>query len=135
MATATATEITPTLRIISFGYGHHPAPAAHVIADVRPWFRDPHLSPHLREKTGRDPEVILNVLSTTGVAQFIKHLFGTLGVLAERLEGPVTVAIGCVGGRHRSTVIATWLCALAETAHWNTELVHRDIDQPVLQRP
>lgn len=49
-----------TAHVSSFGYGHAPAPDAHLTFDVRHLFRDPHVSPRLRQLTGRHPDVINN---------------------------------------------------------------------------
>ncbi|REH31002.1 RNase adapter RapZ [Kutzneria buriramensis] len=91
----------PQLRVTSFGFGHAPAPAADIVLDLRPWFRDPHVSSRLRELTGRDPEVIANVLSTPGVGGFINQVFRAAGELVQLGLGTVNLAAGCVGGRHR----------------------------------
>ncbi len=122
----------PQLRVISFGFGHGPAPAADLVLDLREWFRDPHVSPKLRELTGRDPEVIANVLSTPGVGSFIDRLFNAVAALVHLGLGTVVLAAGCTGGRHRSTVISDQLFFRALSAGWTAEVHHRDIDKPVL---
>jgi len=62
------------VEIVSFGYLHGPPPTAHLILDLRSHFRDPHVDPGLRELTAY----------RSGPS-----------------AGPVTVAVGCAGGRHR----------------------------------
>ena len=45
--------------------------------------------------------------------------------------GPVTIAVGCVGGRHRSAVIAA---EIARRIGPGATLTHRDITRPVIER-
>lgn len=122
------------IRLISFGYGHAPAPEATLVFDVRQQFRDPHVSPLLRESTGRSPAVVSHVLGTLGVVSYID---GTVLALAALLStSPVTVvyAAGCVGGRHRSVVIVNELAKILRGTGWVVEVVHRDIDKDVIRR-
>jgi RNase adaptor protein for sRNA GlmZ degradation len=125
-------ESGPQLRIVSFGFGHGPAPAADLVLDLREWFRDPHVAPELRQLTGRDPKVMANVLSTPGVARFVDRIFGAVAELVRLGLGTVTLAAGCAGGRHRSAVISDQLFFRARSAGWTAEVQHRDIDKPVL---
>lgn len=129
---STGEPIDPQLRVISFGFAHAPAPAADLVLDLREWFRDPHVSPRLRELTGRDPEVIANVLSTPGVGAFVDRIFSAVAALVHLELGTVSLAVGCAGGRHRSTVLCEQLFFRALSAGWTAVVHHRDIDKPVL---
>lgn len=123
------------LRLISFGFDHPlPPPAALLVLDVRDWFRDPHISPALRQLCARDQAVVDNVLATPGVRPAIGTLGGVIGVFLGLRTGVVTVAVGCVGGRHRSAVIIDELGRRARRCGWLVEVEHRDIDKPVLSR-
>jgi UPF0042 nucleotide-binding protein len=125
-----------TVEIISFGYGHGPAPEAHIAYDVRRHFRDPHVSPELRHLTARDAAVYEAVRSTPGILQFVDAAEqAVLAFLAGPSGGPVTVAIGCAGGRHRAPALADMLAtSLAETHGLDVTLTHRDINRPVIER-
>ena len=70
--------------------------------DAREHFRDPHFSPALRDLDATDERVYQAVTTTRGVRDLI--LAAALAVLAFRLAvpGPVAVAVGCSGGRHRA---------------------------------
>jgi RNase adaptor protein for sRNA GlmZ degradation len=93
--------------VISFGYGHGPAPEAHATFDVRHHFKDPHVRPELRNLTGADAAVVTAVMDTPGVEQLVRSITAAVRAFLEGPQpGPVTVAVGCVGGRHRSAVIA-----------------------------
>jgi RNase adaptor protein for sRNA GlmZ degradation len=124
--------------IESFGYGWGTAPIAHLIVDVRDHFRDPHVSPELRQLTATDERVVRAVLGTPGVPALVRSI-----VLAARAfldgpsPGPVMVAVGCVGGRHRSAVIASEVARLLEYVYGGTRAAvsHRDMGRPVIERP
>ncbi|WP_445330668.1 RapZ C-terminal domain-containing protein [Streptomyces sp. GSL17-111] len=132
----TTSQQTPALTITSFGYGHQDhghAPDAHLTLDLRPHFRDPHVNPALREMTGRDHEVITAVLGTPGIPELIAATVqAARAFLAGPSAGPLAIAVGCVGGRHRSYVVASTLgAALADLA---PDVVHLHVDRPVLHR-
>lgn len=103
------------------------------------WFADPHVSPAMRHMTGQDYDVIGHVLSTPGVARAIDALidlaaaFVDLGGRDPRAgDAPFTMAIGCRGGRHRARVIGDQLAWRGRSRGWAVQLVHRDVDQPVV---
>jgi RNase adaptor protein for sRNA GlmZ degradation len=122
--------------ITSFGYLHGAPPeGAHLTADVRHHFRDPHVSPLLRELDAADRRVRDSVLATPGVRDFIMAIVRAVQALrAGSAPGPVTVAIGCAGGRHRAPVIAITLARLLNAAGVTATVQHRDITRPVITR-
>lgn len=128
------TEFAPALRVVSFGYGHGTPPAADITVDVRDWFRDPHIDPELRQLTGLDDRVVMKVLDTEGVYGFLNAMSATITVLLGLRVRTVTVAVGCVGGRHRSVVIAAMLGERARANGWPVEVEHLHVDRPVIQR-
>jgi P-loop ATPase protein family len=123
--------------IISFGYGHGPAPAgAHVVLDVRSHYRDPHVDPGLRDLTAADEQVIRAVLDTPGVLALVGAIVATAHAYrAGPQPGPVRIAVGCAGGRHRSAVIAAEAAWQLELDNVPVTLTHRDIGRPVIGRP
>lgn len=126
------------LRVLSFGYGHGPLPAevsrADITVDVRDWFRDPHIDPALRELTGRDQAVIDKVMATPGVRLFSDDLGGLAIRLLEQRHRTAVVAVGCVGGRHRSVVIANRVATVAGWCGYLAEVEHLHVDRPVITR-
>lgn len=121
--------------VMSFGFGHGPAPEAHVVVDLRHHFRDPHVNPRLREMTAQDRLVRRAVLGTPGIKPLLKALVAQVQAFRRGPSaGVVTVAFGCVGGRHRSAVAAHVLARRLRRRGLDVELVHRDARRPVLVR-
>lgn len=122
-----------TFTATSFGYGHGPAPQDAIVFDVRKWFRDPHIEPRLRQLTGKHPDVVFKMLDTDGVPEFLRGLRDAFAaVLATGVD--VHVAFGCVGGRHRSVVLADVLATWLEMEGFATYVEHRDIERDVITR-
>lgn len=126
------------LRVVSFGYGHlddaMDIPPADITVDVRDWFRDPHIDPKLRNLTGLDPAVIQKVMDTRGVQTFVSGLCRVADDLLTLQVRPVTVAVGCVGGRHRSVAIVDLLADRARERGWSVEVEHLHVHLPVVTR-
>ncbi len=122
------------VRIVSFGYGHGPAPEADLTVDVRRNLRNPHHDPGMRQLTGLDHAVQQHVVDTPGAhaiivytGQLLKELLAELGDSAE-----VSLAIGCAGGRHRSVVVAEAIGWQMRARAVPVAVEHRDINKPVL---
>ena len=119
-----------TVTITSFGYLHGAPPEAHITVDLRHHFRDPHVDPALRELTARDGAVVAAVLTTPGISQLISAAVELVQAYqAGPSAGPVTVAVGCAGGRHRAAVVAMQL-----GQRTGGTVIHRDLDKPVVHR-
>ncbi|MEU4235383.1 RNase adapter RapZ [Nonomuraea sp. NPDC026600] len=126
---------TTAAEITSFGYGHAAPPAADIVVDARRRFRNPHADPRMRELTGLEEIVRSQVLATPGVAAVIRRTAQLAAELTTTTTtGPVTVAVGCVGGRHRSVAMAAAIATELTDAGLPVALVHRDVDRPVIQR-
>jgi UPF0042 nucleotide-binding protein len=123
------------IQIVSFGYLHGQAPAAHLTLDLRHHFKDPHVSPDLRHLTAHDAPVRDAVLTTPGIQTLINATIHTVTAFdAGPTDGDLTIAAGCAGGRHRAaTVAATLAQRLTGTGH-TVALHHRDLHKPVVTR-
>lgn len=122
------------ITITTFGYLHSSPPNAHITLDLRTHFRDPHVSPELRHLTALDAPVRDAVLSTPGIAQLLDATLATAAAyLAGPSAGPLTIATGCVGGKHRAGVVGAELHRRLLADH-NVTLIHRDLDKPVVNR-
>ncbi|GCD99748.1 RapZ C-terminal domain-containing protein [Embleya hyalina] len=124
---------SPGIRIVSFGYGHPaPPPAAEIVCDLRRAFRNPHHDPEMRERTGLDEDVYRHVLATPGVEELTAAVATAAVNLHAAIGGPITVAAGCVGGRHRAVGAARKIADHITAAGITVELVHRDVHLDVL---
>lgn len=119
--------------VISFGYGHAPAPEADLTLDTRRLLRNPHHDPRMRELTGLDEVVRRHVLATPGAVRLISNTAVLAADLHAQTRALVTVAVGCVGGRHRSVAIAEELAATLHSDGIKTSVTHRDVHRPVIQ--
>jgi UPF0042 nucleotide-binding protein len=73
------------------------------------------------------------VLGTPGIPALVRAVAAAVRDLL-RGGGPVTVAVGCAGGRHRAPAVATLVAALLEVSGVPVTTVHRDIAEPVARR-
>ncbi|WP_037918697.1 RapZ C-terminal domain-containing protein [Actinacidiphila yeochonensis] len=121
------------ITIISFGYLHGPTPAADFAQDLRS-FRDPHVDPAMRQLTGRDQAVITKVLGTPGVPAVINTLALACAARSGYGDRPVTAAVGCAGGRHRSVVVINTVARLLREQGYDVTVQHRDLARPVVTR-
>lgn len=124
------------VQVVSFGYLHGPAPeGAHLTVDLRAHFRDPHVDPALRYLTAEDPEVREAVLATPGIPSLVSALASAVqAYLSGPSAGPVTVAAGCAGGRHRAVAAAVEVARLLRNAGIAVTVTHRDLHRPVIKR-
>lgn len=121
--------------IISFGYLHGEPPAAHLTINLRHHFRDPHISPELREMTAHDEPVRATVLTTPGIADLVEATAAAVvAFLSGPSAGPMVVADGCAGGRHRAPVFAMALAERLQRAGLTVAVHHRDLGKPVVHR-
>jgi RNase adaptor protein for sRNA GlmZ degradation len=127
------TAAVPMAVLVSFGHLHGDPPRADVVVDLRDHFRDPHAVDGLRELTADDPRVTAAVLATPGIPALIGALRATARAY---LAGgrPVTIAIGCAGGRHRSAAVARQAARQLEADGVPVTVIHRDISRPVIDR-
>ena len=126
---------TALVEIMSFGYGHGPAPAADITIDVRDHFRDPHVDPALRNLTAAGPAVMAAVLGTPGIPALVRSIADMARAYWSAPQpGDLTIAVGCVGGRHRSVAVAIEAARLLELDGVPVTVVHRDLTRPVIER-
>ncbi|MET8545230.1 RNase adapter RapZ [Kitasatospora sp. NPDC004799] len=121
--------------VVSFGYLHGAPPEAHLTLDLRRHFRDPHVDPALRHQSAHDVPVRRAVLATPG----IRELIAAAALLADAYdagptEAPLTIAVGCAGGRHRAATVAMTLATRLSKTGTRVRLTHRDLAKPVVER-
>lgn len=125
----------PDVTITSFGYLHGAPPEAHLTLDLRHHFRDPHVNPELRYMTAEDREVRLAVLGTPGIPALIEAASDAIVAFTHGPSaGPVHVAVGCAGGRHRAAAVAMALKPALAGEGIDATVTHRDLHKPVVER-
>ncbi|MEU7596525.1 RNase adapter RapZ [Streptomyces sp. NPDC039022] len=89
-----------------------PEPAGRIRYDLR--HQDPHLRPELRHLTARDAAERETVMCTGGIRPLVGAMAATVDayLAGPRQEEPLTVTLGCAGGRHRSATVASALAAV-----------------------
>lgn len=116
--------------VMSFGFKNGIPIDADLVFDVR-FLPNPHWIPALRPQTGLSREVSDYVLSRPGAEEFIDQLQKMLAVIGEGYvrEGKrfATLAIGCTGGKHRSTAIAEEFARRLRADGRVTNVLHRDL--------
>lgn len=118
--------------IVSFGFKHGVPVDADLVLDVR-FLPNPHWVPELRPMTGLDRPVRDYVLSQDGAVDYldrIESLLTEVVIPGYTNEGKwlMTIAIGCTGGRHRSTSMAIDLGRRLEAHGVPISIVHRDAE-------
>lgn len=134
MTTPTTTATEAPVLITSFGYGHSEAPEADLTIDARRRFRNPHADPGMRYLTGLDAPVRAHVLDTPGIRLTVAAAVQWCADLFTDTACPVTLAVGCVGGRHRSVALAEEIAAGLRADGIAARVEHRDVHRPVIQK-
>ena len=116
--------------VISFGFKNGLPIDADLVFDVR-FLPNPHWVPELRPQTGLSTAVSTYVLSQSGAQEFVDQLvalFATMRVGYAR-EGKrlVELAVGCTGGKHRSTAIAGEIGRRLRREGVKVQVMHRDL--------
>ena len=123
------------LTLMSFGYRFGLPEQADLVFDTR-GLPNPFYVPALKEKTGLDPAVRDYVFSTPEGEAYLNAILEVLRlrmVLQEHwnspLRHPLTVAVGCTGGRHRSVSMTLRLAEALRERGVQVQVVHRDLDR------
>jgi RNase adapter protein RapZ len=124
------TEDRLRVTLISFGFKNGIPVDADMVLDVR-FLPNPHWIPELRPQTGLSKPVSDYVLGQAGTEPFLKHLDELFDVVSAGYlqEGKrfATIALGCTGGKHRSTAIAEEFARRLRSRAVATKVLHRDV--------
>lgn len=116
--------------IMSFGFKNGVPIDADMVLDVR-FLPNPHWVPDLRPQTGLSQAVSSYVLGFEEAQAYLGSLQQLLTTLTPGYvrEGKrlATVAIGCTGGKHRSTAMAEELARRLRDAGASVHVEHRDL--------
>ncbi|MFZ0531455.1 MAG: RNase adapter RapZ [Propionicimonas sp.] len=130
VAYADADEAELKLALMSFGFKNGIPIDADIVLDVR-FLPNPHWVPALRPQSGLSQPVSAYVLGQADTEPFLAHVLALIGLITPGYvrEGKrhATVAIGCTGGKHRSTAIVEEIARRLAAEGVIAEVVHRDL--------
>ncbi len=116
--------------IMSFGFKNGLPVDADLVFDVR-FLPNPHWVPDLRPKTGLSDDVRDYVLSQPGAPEFLDELVRLYTIMRpgyiRESKRQVTLAIGCTGGKHRSTAMSEELGRRLRELGASVQVMHRDL--------
>jgi UPF0042 nucleotide-binding protein len=104
------------IKIISFGFKYGKAPPDAKVFDCRP-LDNPHHVTALRDLTGLHEDVAAFVLSDRAAKDLASR------AVVDAQDGD-TLAFGCVGGRHRSVVLAEKVATTLAAFDYEVEVEH-----------
>lgn len=118
------------LTLMSFGFKNGIPIDADMVFDLR-FLPNPHWVPALRPQSGLSQPVSAYVLGQPDAEPFLEHALAlveliTPGYIREGKRN-ATIAIGCTGGKHRSTAIVEELARRLRERGVTTAVVHRDL--------
>ena len=118
------------LTLMSFGFKNGIPIDADMVLDVR-FLPNPHWVPELRPQTGLSHAVSSYVLGQDAAQAWLEGVGGVLdtGLPGYQREGKrvATVAIGCTGGKHRSTAMTEELARRLREEGLSVHVDHRDL--------
>ncbi|MDO3388355.1 RNase adapter RapZ [Gilvimarinus sp. SDUM040013] len=116
----------------SFGFKHGPPSNADIVFDAR-CLPNPHWEQGLRNKTGRDIEVIEFLDGETLVQDMLGDIESFLGRWWQHYQANnrsyITISIGCTGGQHRSVYLCEKLQQHFSDQLDNVQVRHRELDK------
>lgn len=121
------------ITLMSFGYLHGLPAQADTVIDTR-GLKNPFYVPELKEKSGLDKEVRDYIFSFPETAEYLSAVVKMLQVRLRLyaqwdspLRHPLTIAVGCTGGRHRSVTMTLALADELRKLGCEVEVIHRDL--------
>ncbi len=125
-------EDSVQVSLVSFGFKHGLPRDADLVFDVR-FLPNPHWVEPLRPLPGTNAKVRSYVTSQPGYDEFMRKLRDLLdqvvpGYVTEG-KSYLTIAVGCTGGKHRSTVVAEDLAEYFRQRGHPAAVEHRDLDR------
>ena len=123
-------EQATRFQVMSFGFKNGVPVDADMVFDVR-FLPNPYWVPSLRPQTGLSSAVSEYVLSQPGASEFLDQLEGLMATVAPGYEREgkrqATLAIGCTGGKHRSTAMSEAFAERLRARGIQVSVLHRDL--------
>lgn len=118
------------ITVMSFGFKNGVPIDADMVLDVR-FLPNPHWVPELRPQSGLNQSVANYVLGQEATPRYLEAVEGLLATMVPGYlrEGKRhgTIAIGCTGGKHRSTAITEELARRWRARGLTVNVLHRDL--------
>ena len=118
------------LTVMSFGFKNGIPIDADMVLDVR-FLPNPHWVPELRPQTGLSKSVSSYVLGQDAAGPWLDSVEAMLRTVMPGYEREgkrlATVAVGCTGGKHRSTAMSEELARRLREAGYGVHVLHRDL--------
>ncbi len=122
-----------TITLMSFGYLHGLPEQADTVIDTR-GLKNPFYIPELKEKSGLDKEVRDYIFGFPETKEYLDAVMEMLRIRLQLyaqwnspLRHPLTVAVGCTGGRHRSVTMTLAIADKLRAMGYPVEVCHRDL--------
>lgn len=122
-----------TITLMSFGFLYGLPQNADTVIDVR-GLKNPYYIPQLKEKTGLDPEVRDYIFSFPESGEYLSAILEMLRIRLRLfaqwdspLRHPLTIAIGCSGGRHRSVTMTLAIAEALKQQGYTVNVTHREL--------
>lgn len=126
------TQQALNVSVMSFGFKNGLPLEADLVFDVR-FLPNPYYVPELKHLTGLDEPVREYVFASEAAGRFLERLEPLLAFLMPQYlqEGrtELVIAVGCTGGRHRSTAMAHHLANYIGELGYPVSESHRDISR------
>ena len=126
------TQQALNVSVMSFGFKNGLPLEADLVFDVR-FLPNPYYVPELKHLTGLDEPVREYVFASEAAGRFLERLEPLLAFLLPQYlqEGrtELVIAVGCTGGRHRSTAMAHHLANYIGDLGYPVSESHRDISR------
>lgn len=126
------TQQALNVSVMSFGFKNGLPLEANLVFDVR-FLPNPYYVPELKHLTGLDEPVREYVFASEAAGRFLERLEPLLAFLLPQYlqEGrtELVIAVGCTGGRHRSTAMAHHLANYIGELGYPVSESHRDISR------
>lgn len=124
------------LTVMSFGFLNGVPAEADSVIDVR-GIRNPFYEETLKNLTGLDEPVCSYIFSDAESREYLSAVLRMLDLRMRLLEKwnspnrhPLTIAVGCSGGRHRSVAFAVRIADHFRQLGYDVRLLHRDLEEP-----
>lgn len=121
-----------SVSLVAFGFKYGIASDSDMVLDVR-FLPNPYFVDALRDRTGKDPEVIRFVYDRKETREYLNRLYAFVDYLLplyiQEGKSYLTLGFGCTGGRHRSVVIADAVKRHLEEKGYTASVRYRDVER------